>query len=140
MNSKFMKFLSVTILSLIVGTMVYSIYRVIKAREGIEISGTVLEKYGQDKTHYKSTKIYTEFILVVKTDKYGIQDFTVTPSTYYQFNKGSRITFSDVFPLRFEESRDKEHGTYLLIAIVCFFAFFIGGGFILQYVFDYEMV
>lgn len=135
-----MKFLSVTILALILGIMVYSIYRVIKAREGIEVSGTVLEKYGQDKTHYKSTKIYTEFILIVKTDKYGIQDFTVTPSTYYQFNKGSRITFNDVFPLRFIESRDKEHGTYLLIATVCFFAFIIGGGCILHYVFDYESV
>lgn len=124
MKSKFKELVVLGSLVLVFGLLVYSCIRIYKAVENIEVSGTVLEKYGQDKSRYKSTKIYTPFILIVKTDRYGVKDFTVSPSTYYLHNPGSKITLTKVSPLNLDSHRLSDYKWFTLMAIILAFLWF----------------
>lgn len=71
----------------------YGYIRKARGEQEISVSGQVIKKYGEQKSRYKSTRIYTDFIIVIKSQKYGYLDFNVTPSTFAQFEEGDYITF-----------------------------------------------
>lgn len=74
-----------------------------KSRKGctedyITVSGTVYARYDNPEKEYKSRKVTSEFILVVKMDNGHVFDIEVTPSTFATHPEGSRITFTKVYP------------------------------------------
>lgn len=71
----------------------YGYIRKSRGEQEITVSGQVIKKYGEQKSMYKSTSIYTDFIIVIKSQKWGYQDFHVTPSIFTQFEEGDYITF-----------------------------------------------
>lgn len=64
----------------------------------ITVSGTVYARYDNPEKEYKSRKVTSEFILVVKMDNGHVFDIEVTPSTFATHPEGSRITFTKVYP------------------------------------------
>ena len=64
----------------------------------ITVSGTVSARYDNPEKEYKSRKVTSEFILVVKMDNGHVFDIGVTPSTFATHPEGSRITFTKVYP------------------------------------------
>lgn len=71
----------------------YGYIRKVHCEQEVSIPGQIIKKYGEQKSRYKSTSIYTDFIIVIKSSKYGYLDFKVTPSTFAQFEEGDYITF-----------------------------------------------
>nr|DAN00221.1 MAG TPA: Protein of unknown function (DUF2500) [Herelleviridae sp.] len=100
----------------------YGYYKKSNNEQEITIHGKVIKKYGEQKSRYKSTKIYTDFIMVIKSEKYGYLDFNVTPSTFAQFGEGSYISF----PNQYLRDYDKEVHTSWQIGM----GLFLGSGFI----------
>lgn len=100
----------------------YGYYKKSNNEQEITIHGKVIKKYGEQKSRYKSTKIYTDFIMVIKSEKYGYLDFNVTPSTFAQFGEGSYISF----PNQYLRNYDKEVRTSWQIGM----GLFLGSGFI----------
>lgn len=100
----------------------YGYYKKSNNEQEITIHGKVIKKYGEQKSRYKSTKIYTDFIMVIKSEKYGYLDFNVTPSTFAQFEEGSYISF----PNQYLRDYDKEVRTSWQIGM----GLFLGSGFI----------
>lgn len=100
----------------------YGYYKKSNNEQEITIHGKVIKKYGEQKSRYKSTKIYTDFIMVIKSEKYGYLDFNVTPSTFAQFEEGSYISF----PNQYLRDYDKEVHTSWQIGMFLF----LGSGFI----------
>lgn len=100
----------------------YGYYKKSNNEQEITIHGKVIKKYGEQKSRYKSTKIYTDFIMVIKSEKYGYLDFNVTPSTFAQFEEGSYISF----PNQYLRNYDKEVRTSWQIGM----GLFLGSGFI----------
>lgn len=100
----------------------YGYYKKSNNEQEITIHGKVIKKYGEQKSRYKSTKIYTDFIMVIKSEKYGYLDFNVTPSTFAQFGEGSYISF----PNQYLRDYDKEVRTSWQIGM----GLFLGSGFI----------
>lgn len=100
----------------------YGYYKKSNNEQEITIHGKVIKKYGEQKSRYKSTKIYTDFIMVIKSEKYGYLDFNVTPSTFAQFEEGSYISF----PNQYLRDYDKEVHTSWQIGM----GLFLGSGFI----------
>lgn len=94
----------------------------------ITVSGTVYARYDNPEKGYKSTKVTSEFILVVKMDNGHVFDIEVTPSTFATHPEGSRITFtnlrpSDIYPEKQRErvnNQDKAVGsiTIFLVGII----------------------
>lgn len=64
----------------------------------ITVSGTVYARYDNPEKEYKSRKVTSEFILVVKMDNGHVFDISVTPSTFATHPEGSRITFTNMYP------------------------------------------
>lgn len=54
----------------------------------------VLDKYGKQASHYKSTDIHTEYILILRNPVNKVIDVEVSPSTYWSYKKGDVIRFS----------------------------------------------
>ena len=100
----------------------YGYYKKSNNEQEITIHGKVIKKYGEQKSRYKSTKIYTDFIMVIKSEKYGYLDFNVTPSTFAQFEESSYISF----PNQYLRDYDKEVRTSWQIGM----GLFLGSGFI----------
>ena len=88
-----------------------------------EVNGVVHDKMGEQKTHYKSTKVYTQFIMVIKdkdTGKYF--DLEVTPTTYSTHSIGDDIHFSKIDKDILGEENDSKGymiGIALLTGILC---------------------
>lgn len=68
--------------------------------ERIDVHGTVYARYDNPYKNYKSNKVTSEFIMVIKTDEGHLFDLNVTPSTFASCPEGSRVSFKD---LRFSE-------------------------------------
>lgn len=64
----------------------------------ITVSGTVYARYDNPEKEYKSRKVTSKFILVVKMDNGHVFDIEVTPSTFATHPEGSRITFTNMYP------------------------------------------
>lgn len=101
-----------------------------------EVNGIVYDKMAEQKNHYKSTEIYTDFIMVIKdkdTGKYF--DLEVTPTTYSTHRIGDDIHFSKIDKDILGEENDSK-GYVIAIAIsmvlACFVSLVIG----LAYLFD----
>lgn len=54
----------------------------------------VLDKVCQNKTPYKGTKVYNDFILILENKNKKILDIKVTPSTFYKASKGKHMLFT----------------------------------------------
>lgn len=61
----------------------------------IDVTGTVYEKIDVPKSH-KSSKITTDFIMIIKTDDGHYFDLSVSHTTFVMNDIGSRLTFYDV--------------------------------------------
>lgn len=100
----------------------------------ITVSGTVYARYDNPKKGYKTTKVTSEFILVVKMDNGHVFDIEVTPSTFATHPEGSRITFTNMYPSEiypevkreYNNNQDKAVGS-LMIFLVGLLIFCIGG-------------
>lgn len=101
-----------------------------------EVNGIVYDKMGEQKSHYKSTKVYTDFIMVIKdkdTGKYF--DLEVTPTTYSTHRIGDDIHFSKIDKDMLGEENDSKDYV-IAIAISMAFACFISLLISLAYLFD----
>lgn len=58
--------------------------------------GVCIEKFETVKGHRRSTRITSEFIMVVREDSGDVFDLKVTPSTYAVTDIGSRVSFSHI--------------------------------------------
>ena len=61
----------------------------------VQIEGTVIAKSGEIVSHYKSTRVTTDYILAVHpddTEKYTDFDHKVPLATYVKFNVGDKIS------------------------------------------------
>ena len=100
----------------------------------ITVSGTVYARYDNPEKEYKSRKVTSEFILVVKMDNGHVFDIEVTPSTFATHPEGSRITFTKVYPSdiypevrrEYIDNQDKAVGS-MMIFWVGLIIFCIGG-------------
>lgn len=97
----------------------------------IDVTGTVYEKIDVAKSRYKSTKITTDFIMIIKTDDGHYFDLSVSPTTFIMNDVGSRITFYDinyskVYPNDKEYRKNKyKHFLISLGSIILIFGFSI---------------
>ena len=83
-----------------------------------EVNGIVYDKMGEQKSHRKSTKVYTDFIMVIKdkdTGKYF--DLEVTPTTYSTHSIGDDIHFSKIDKDILGEENDRK-GYIIVIALL----------------------
>lgn len=100
----------------------------------ITVSGTVYARYDNPEKEYKSRKVTSEFILVVKMDNGHVFDIEVTPSTFATHPEGSRITFTKVYPSdiypevrrEYIDNQDKAVGSSMIF-LVGLLIFCIGG-------------
>lgn len=100
----------------------------------ITVSGTVYARYDNPEKEYKSRKVTSEFILVVKMDNGHVFDIEVTPSTFATHPEGSRITFTNMYPSEIypevkrecSNNQDKALGS-IMIFLVGLLIFCIGG-------------
>ena len=100
----------------------------------ITVSGTVYARYDNPEKEYKSRKVTSEFILVVKMDNGHVFDIEVTPSTFATHPEGSRITFTKVYPSdiylevrrEYMDNQDRAVGS-MMIFWVGLIIFCIGG-------------
>lgn len=110
-----------------------------KSRKGctedyITVSGTVYARYDNPEKEYKSRKVTSEFILVVKMDNGHVFDIEVTPSTFATHPEGSRVTFTKVYPSEiypevrreYMDNQDRAVGS-MMIFWVGLIIFCIGG-------------
>ena len=61
----------------------------------VQIEGTVIAKSGEITTHYKSTKVTTDYILAIHPNdsvKYIDFDHKVSLATYIKYNVGDKIS------------------------------------------------
>lgn len=61
----------------------------------VQIEGTVIAKSGEITTHYKSTKVTTDYILAIHPNdsaKYIDFDHEVSLATYIKYNVGDKIS------------------------------------------------
>lgn len=63
----------------------------------MDVSGIVYSKLDNPSTSYKSSKITSDFIMVIKMDNGHMFDLEVTPTTYVTHNVGDRIGFKDIY-------------------------------------------
>lgn len=116
----------VMIISFVMGLWLSDYFFVYRGKNGYrDVHGVVFEKIGEQKSHYKSTRIYTDFIMVIKdkdTGKYF--DLKVSPTTFSLYEKGDNIFFSQISKNTIgEEYETKDY--IIVIALICGLVFII---------------
>lgn len=85
------------IILIIVGFLLFigaSIYCDVNNKD-VYVNGTVIAKSGETTTHYKSTKVTTDYVLAIHPDnseKYVDFDYNVLLSTYVKYDVGDKIS------------------------------------------------
>ena len=85
------------VILIIVGFLLFigaSIYCDVNNKD-VYVNGTVIAKSGEITTHYKSTKVTTDYVLAIHPDnleKYVDFDYNVPLSTYVKYDVGDKIS------------------------------------------------
>lgn len=74
----------------------FNLFQSSKEGNYMDVSGIVLKKYDNPKSHYKSTRITSEFIMVVKMSDGNCFDIEVSPTTFTLFEEGDLIAFKHI--------------------------------------------
>lgn len=103
-----------------------------------DVSGIVIKHEMIPQSHHKSTRVYYDPYLIVKTDNYGLRDFKVSVATYGGYSDGDRITFKHIDVSRYNEC-DRFVDVAISLGIVLLFiiyvcSFFMGFYFLLIYI------
>lgn len=85
--------------------------------ERIDVHGTVYARYDNPYKNYKSNKVTSEFIMVIKTDEGHLFDLNVTPSTFAGCPEGSRVSFKDLRLSEVYPTKAKDKVWIILLAL-----------------------